>query len=81
MGRVGSCFDNAAESFFSTLEWELFGAKHFETKQAARREVARYLDWYNRIRRHSSCEMKSPIAYETILAASAAEKAPTEEAA
>ena len=61
MGRAGSCFDNAAaESFFSTLEWELFRTTHFDTKQAARREVARFIDWYNRIRRHSSCEMKPP---------------------
>ena len=43
------------------------------TKQAARREVARFIDWYNRIRRHSSCEMKPPVAYEAILAARAAE--------
>ena len=41
MGRVGSCFDNAAaESWFSTLEWELFRKRHFDTKQTARREVA-----------------------------------------
>ena len=38
MGRAGSCFDNAAaESWFSTLEWELFRKRHFDTKQTARR--------------------------------------------
>ena len=36
---------------------------------------------YNRVRRHSSCEMKPPIAFEAILAARAAETVPAEEAA
>jgi hypothetical protein len=31
--------------------------------------VAAYIDRYNRVRRHSSCEMNSPIRYEAILAA------------
>jgi transposase InsO family protein len=82
MGRAGSCFDNAAaESWFSTLEWELLRTTHFETKKAARREVAWFIDWYNRARRHSSCEMKPPIAYEAILAARAAETVTDGEAA
>ena len=82
MGRAGSCFDNAAaESFFSTVEWELFRITPLATKQAARREVAWFIDWYNRIRRHSSCEMKPPIAYEAILAARAAEAVDEEQAA
>ena len=82
MGRVGSCFDNAAaESFFSTLEWELFRLTHFDTKQNARRQIARFIDWYNRVRRHSSCEMKPPVEFEAILAARAAETVPVEEAA
>ena len=74
MGRAGSCFDNAAaESWFSTLEWELFRKRRFDTKQDARREVARFIDWYNRTRRHSSCEMKPPIEFEAILAARVAD--------
>ena len=82
MGRAGSCFDNAAaESWFSTLEWELFRKRHFDTKQAARREVAGFIDWYNRVRRHSSCEMKPPVEFEAILASRAAETVPEEAAA
>ena len=82
MGRAGSCFDNAAaESWFSTLEWELFRKRHLDTTQAARREVAGFIDWYNRTRRHSSCEMKPPIEFEAILAARAAATVPEEEAA
>ena len=58
MGRVGSALDNAAaESFNSTLEWELLSRKHFETKDQARREVARFIDAYNHRRRHSSARM------------------------
>ena len=65
MGRVGSALDNAAaESFNSTLEHELLSRRHFATKDQARREVARFIDAYNHRRRHSSCEMLSPVAYE-----------------
>ena len=67
MGRVGSCFDNAAaEAFFSSLEWEVLSHHQFtETRQAQ----AIVLDWcygfYNHDRRHSSATMMSPIDYET----------------
>ena len=82
MGRVGSALDNAAaESFFSTLEFELLRKKHFATKADARREVARFIDRYNTTRRHSACERKSPIDYEAILAARAAGTMPDAEAA
>lgn len=75
MGRVGSALDNAAsESFFSTLEWELLSRNRFASKAEARREVARWIDRYNRVRRHSSCAMRSPIDYEAILAAGAVEE-------
>jgi putative transposase len=66
MGRVGSCFDNAAaESFFSTLEWEVLSRHHFSTRDEAREVITRWVcDFYNKARRHSSCGMKSPIDYE-----------------
>jgi putative transposase len=66
MGRVGSCFDNAAaESFFSTLEWEVLSRHHFTTRAEAREVVTRWVcDFYNKARLHSSCGMKSPVDYE-----------------
>jgi putative transposase len=74
MGRVGSALDNAAaESFNSTLEWEVLSRQHFVTKAQARREVAAFIDRYNHQRRHSSCEMKPPVVYEQILAQRAAQ--------
>jgi transposase InsO family protein len=82
MGRVGSALDNAAaESFNSTLEHELLSRKHFETKDQARRAVARFMDAYNHRRRHSSCEMLPPVAYEALLAQQAAEAGRTDQAA
>lgn len=82
MGRVGSALDNAAaESWNSTLEHELLSRTHFATKDQARRAVARFIDAYNHRRRHSSCEMLPPVAYEAVLAERAAETAPRPEAA
>jgi putative transposase len=82
MGRVGSALDNAAaESFNSTLEHELLSRQRFETKDQARRAVARFVDAYNHRRRHSSCEMLPPVAYEALLAERAAEAARADRAA
>lgn len=76
MGRVGSALDNAAaESFNSTLEFELLSRRHFATKDQARQEVAAFIDAYNHRRRHSSAEMLAPVAYEQLLAERAAETA------
>ena len=66
MGRTGSCFDNAAaESFFSTLEYEVLSRHSFQTREEARQTIVKWVvDFYNRRRRHSSCGMQSPIDYE-----------------
>jgi transposase InsO family protein len=66
MGRVGSCFDNAAaEAFFSSLEWEVLSRHEFDTTAKARAVV---IDWcygfYNTQRRHSAAAGQSPINYE-----------------
>ena len=66
MGRVGSCFDNAAaEAFFSSLEWEVLSRHEFDTRAQARAVV---IDWaygfYNHQRRHSAAGMMSPVNYE-----------------
>lgn len=67
MGRVGSCFDNAAaEAFFSSLEWEVLSRHEFDSTGQARAVV---IDWcygfYNHQRRHSAAGNLSPITYET----------------
>jgi putative transposase len=65
MGRTGSALDNAAaESLFSTLEFELLAGNHFATRAQARRAVADWVDEYNRVRRHSTNRMLAPIAFE-----------------
>jgi len=82
MGRVGSALDNAAaESFNSTLEWELLSRRHFATKDQARQEVAGYIDRYNHRRRHSSAEMLPPVAYEAVLVKRAAKSDEQDQAA
>jgi putative transposase len=70
MGRPGSALDNAViESWHSTLEFELRSVEHFPTKAAARAKVAAWIEDYNINRRHSACQMMSPVNYEKTLAA------------
>ena len=65
MGRTGSALDNAvAESFNSTLEFELLRDHHFATRDQARHSVAGWIDDYNTTRRHSTLGMLSPVDYE-----------------
>ena len=70
MGRPGSALDNAViESWHSTLEFELRSVEQFATKAAARARVPAWIHEYNHIRRHSACQMMSPVDYEQAMAA------------
>ena len=69
MSRKGNCWDNAvAESFFATLELELIMTHRWPTRDAARCAIFRFIEgWYNRARRHSTLDYRSPAAYEEAL--------------
>jgi putative transposase len=65
MGRPGSALDNAViEAWHSTLEFELRRLERYATHAHARAGVAAFIDDYNRHRRHSALQMRSPIDYE-----------------
>jgi transposase InsO family protein len=66
MSRKGNCWDNAvAESFFATLEWELIARRDWRSPAEARQDIFEYIEtWYNRRRRHSSLDYRSPAQYE-----------------
>jgi transposase InsO family protein len=69
MSRAGNCHDNAvAESFFGTLEVELFYDKPIpETRDQARMAIHEYIEvFYNRQRRHSTIGFVSPAEYESL---------------
>jgi transposase InsO family protein len=73
MGRPGSALDNAViEAWHSTLEFELRPVEHFATRAAARARVSSWIADYNTHRRHSACQMMSPVDYERALAGEAA---------
>ena len=70
MGRVGSCFDNAAaEAFFSSLQWEVLRDAEFRGLEHAQAVVQ---DWcygfYNHVRRHSHNLQLSPVNFEALAA-------------
>jgi putative transposase len=71
MGTIGDCFDNAvAESFFHTLQLELLDEHRRESRDQLANEIFEWIEaWYNPRRRHSYCQMLSPIDYETQTAA------------
>jgi transposase InsO family protein len=68
MGRTGVCWDNAAaESFWSTLKTEFYNRRTWPTKHEAKLAVGAWIEErYNRVRRHSSIGMISPIRYEQL---------------
>lgn len=73
MSRKGNCYDNAvAESFFSTLEFELVMRADWHTREEARTAVFEYIEtWYNLKRQHSTLGYVSPATYEEQLQAAA----------
>jgi len=65
MSGRGSCFDNAVmESFFSSLKRELVHLETFHTKAQAHQSVFEYIEiFYNRQRRHSALNHRTPVEY------------------
>jgi len=66
MSGKGNCYDNSmVETFFKTIKSELIWPIAWQTRQQAENAIARYIDgFYNPVRRHSSLDFQSPIAFE-----------------
>jgi transposase InsO family protein len=66
MSRKGNCWDNAPmESFFHTLKTELTYFEDYKTRTEAKASLFDYIElFYNRKRRHSALEYRSPVAFE-----------------
>ena len=62
VGRTGSCFDNAqAESFNAALKVERVNRTVYPTREHARADVARYIEFrYNSKRLHSALGYRTP---------------------
>jgi len=66
MSRKGNCWDNAVvESFFHTLKTQLTHHVCFKNDQEAEQSLFNYIEvYYNRRRRHSTNNYKSPVSFE-----------------
>lgn len=62
VGRTGICYDNSmAESFFASLKKERVHRTVYPTREAARKDVVRYIEfWYNTRRLHSALGYRTP---------------------
>lgn len=62
VGRTGVCFDNAlAESFNAAIKVEVVNRTRYSTREDARQDVARYIEFrYNRTRLHSGLSYRTP---------------------
>lgn len=66
MSSTGNCYDNAAmESFFHTLKTEHVYFERYQTREQAKNSIFEYIEiFYNRQRRHSTLNYKTPLAFE-----------------
>ncbi|WP_143194301.1 integrase core domain-containing protein [Micromonospora sp. CB01531] len=62
MGRAGSCFESAfVEADFSAIKVEYVHRRSLHTRTEARLKIATWTtDYYDRRRRHSVCNWRSP---------------------
>lgn len=67
MGTVGDALDNAvAESFFATLQTELFDRHHWTSRRQLAQAIFEWIEvFYNQQRRHSTLGMQAPVTYAT----------------
>lgn len=67
MSRKGNCLDNAViENFFGTIKSELFYIKKFGSVQELKKEIAKYIHYYNHDRIRLNLKGKSPVQYRTL---------------
>ena len=66
MSRRGNCYDNAvAESFFQLLKRERIRRKIYADREAARRDIFDYIEFfYNSRRRHGYADGVAPVEFE-----------------
>ncbi len=66
MSGKGNCYDNApTESFFKTLKAEMIWRTVFQSRNNATTAIGHWIDgFYNPVRRHSTLDYISPIAFE-----------------
>lgn len=68
MSGSGNCYDNAMmEPFFHTLKTEHVYFEKYETREEAKKRIFEYIEiFYNRVRKHSALNYKSPAVYEEL---------------
>ncbi len=68
MSKKGDCWDNAvAESFFHSLKTEHVYFEDYKTRAEATGKIFEYIEvFYNRTRRHSTLEYRSPAEFEAM---------------
>ena len=66
MSGKGNCYDNAAmESFFHTLKTEHVYFERYQNRDQAKHSIFEYIEvFYNRQRRHSTLNYKTPLTFE-----------------
>lgn len=66
MSRKGNCYDNAyVESWFGSFKKEWLYRNSYATEKELRQVVFEYIEvWYNRRRKHSALDYKSPAEYK-----------------
>lgn len=66
MSRKGNCYDNAyVESWFGSFKKEWLYRSSYSTEKELRQIVFEYIEvWYNKKRKHSALDYKSPVEYK-----------------
>jgi putative transposase len=66
MSRKGNCYDNAViENFFGIMKSEFLYLKEFENVEHFKKELAKYIDYYNNKRIKAKLKGLSPVQYRT----------------
>lgn len=71
MSRKGNCLDNSPmENFFGILKQEMYYGRIFKSYEELKREIEKYIRYYNYERIKEKLGWKSPVEYrEQLMAA------------